>query len=286
MKDHPWKRVMRVLLSVAILVFSLAVWHFTVAAGPAAGAEGESIPILMYHKVNPDPETGNLGLRVTPADFDQQMRYLFAQGYSTVSLGDVRDFLAGLKALPPKPVVITFDDGYRDNYTCALPILEKYHFKATFFIVVNSIGGINSFDRGIQPVNQMAGWSELRDMAARGMDIGSHTLTHPRLAECRPAEAARQIKESKLALERGLGLPVHYFSYPHGSCNAAVKKMVEEFGYTAATSTQAGLIAPGSDVYALKRVYVTGQMSQKRFIRELTRGVKKEDNATNGIEIL
>ena len=287
MKNHPWNRALRIFLAAAMLLVSLAAWHFSVAAGPASGAEGgDGIPILMYHKVNPDPEAGSLGLRVTPADFDRQMRYLYEQGYSTVSLEDARDFLAGEKNLPPKPVVITFDDGYRDNYTRALPILEKYHFKATFFVVVNTIGGVNSFDRGIQPVNQMAGWPELRDMAVRGMEIGSHTLSHPRLAECSPEEAAKQIKESKLALESGLGLPVRYFSYPHGNFNAAVKKVVKECGYTAATTTRAGLNTPGGDPFDLKRIYVTGQMSQKRFVRAVTGGLKKEYDVTDWSDVL
>lgn len=273
---HGWFGTFCIFLITALLIFVAAAWHFSLTAVPAAGAEGGGIPILMYHKVNSDPETGNLGLRVPPEIFDRQMQYLYNQGYSTVSLGDVCEYLKGEHALPPRSIVITFDDGYRDNYTYAVPILEKYNFKATFFVVSSTVGKVNSFDNIAQPVNQMAGWSELRDMAARGMEIGSHTVSHPRLAEISQEKARYQIKESKLALEKGLGQPVRYFSYPHGSFNAALKKVVEESGYEAATSTLFGLDYPGDDVYALKRICVTGQMSCLKLAREMNRPKKKE----------
>lgn len=259
-------------LAVAVLVLALAAWRVSAGVIPAARAEEPvGVPILMYHKINPDPETGNLGLRVPPSEFDWQMQYLAGQGYHTVSLQDVRDYIKEGKPLPPKPVVITFDDGYKDNYTYALPILEKYGFTATVFVVVNTIGSVNKFDLGVQPVNQMMSWSELRDMASRGIDIWSHTMDHPHLSGLPQDKALYQIKESKAALEKGLGLPVKYFCYPYGSYNQAVKKMVEQCGYEAATTTHQGLAYPSDDIFALKRVYVTGQMSRQKFIRELTR---------------
>ncbi|MHB8984666.1 MAG: polysaccharide deacetylase family protein [Eubacteriales bacterium] len=273
-----------IFLITTLLAFIAAAWHFSFTADHAAGAEGSGIPILMYHKINPDPETGNLGLRVPPEVFDRQMQYLYSQGYHTVSLGDVREYMTGERILPPKSVVITFDDGYRDNYTFALPILEKYNFKATFFVVTGTVGKVNSFDNSIQPVNQMAGWSELRDMAARGMEIGSHTVSHPRLTELSPEKALYQIKKSKLALEKGLGQPVRFFSYPHGCYNAAVEKIVEESGYEAATSTLPGLDYPDNDVYALKRICVTGQTSCLKLLKELNRAKRKEIQILKTIE--
>lgn len=272
-----------VFLAVAMFLLPAA-WSFYAGVIPSARAEGpRGVPILMYHKVNPDPETGNLGLRVPPSEFDRQMKYLHEQGYQSVSLQEVRDFITGGKPLPPKPVVITFDDGYRDNYTYALPILEKYGFTATVFVVVNTIGKVNVFDLGVQPVNQMMNWSELRDMADRGITIGSHTMDHPHLADVPPEKALYQIREAKAALEKGLGFPVKYFCYPYGSHNQAVKKMVEESGYEAATTTRPGLNYYGEDIFALKRIYVTGQMSQQKFIRELSKGRPAPDTG-NGFE--
>ena len=271
-----------IVLAVASLVVALTSWHFYTGDIPAAQAGSPAgIPILMYHKVNPDPQTGKLGLRVTPSEFEWQMKYLREEGYHSVSLGDVRDYIREGKPLPPKPVVITFDDGYRDNYTYALPILEDYGFTATVFVVVNTIGKENLFDRGVQPVNQMLNWSELRDMASRGVTIGSHTMDHPHLAD-QPAEVARyQIKESKAALEKGIGQPVKYFCYPYGSYNMMVKRIVEESGYEAATTTRSGLTCPSDDVFALKRIYVSGQMNRQKFIREITKAIKTIDIQNN-----
>jgi len=259
-------------LAVVLLVLALVTWRLSAGVIPVARAEGSvGIPILMYHKINPDPETGNLGLRVPPSEFDWQMQYLFSQGYHSVSLQEVKDYIKEGKPLPPKPVAITFDDGYRDNYTYALPVLEKVGYTATVFVVVNTIGKVNRFDLGVQPVNQMMNWSELRDMASRGIAIGSHTMDHPHLSEVAPEKALYQIRESKSALEKGLGQPVKYFCYPYGSYNQIVKKAVEECGYEAATTTHQGLAYPSDDVFALRRVYVTGQMSHQKFIREITR---------------
>lgn len=258
---------------IAALVLFLASWRFYAGGVPPAGAEeSPAVPILMYHKVNPDPETGNLGLRVPPSQFDRQMRYLFEQGYQAISLQEVKDFVVEGKPLPPRAVAITFDDGYRDNYTYALPILEKYGFTATVFVVVNTIGKINQFDLGVQPVNQMMSWGEIREMAARGITIGAHTMDHPHLTDLAPEKALNQIMESKVALEKGLGLPVKYFCYPYGSHNADIKKMVEDCGYEAATTTRQGLNHISDDVFALKRIYVTGHMSLQRFAREVNRG--------------
>lgn len=259
-------------LAVVILVLGLVAWRFYAGAIPPAQAQGSSgIPILMYHKVNPDPATGNLGLRIPPSEFEWQMKYLSEQGYRSVSLQEVRDYILDGKPLPPKPVVITLDDGYRDNYIYALPVLEKYGYTATVFVVVNTIGKVNEFDLGVQPVNQMMNWSELRDMAARGITIGSHTMDHPHLSELSPDKALSQIRESKESLEKGLGLPVKYFCYPYGSYNQEVKKVVEQYGYEAATTTHQGVAGASDDIFALKRVYVTGQMSHQKFIKEITR---------------
>lgn len=231
------------------------------------------VPILMYHKVNPDPRTGGLGLRVPPDKFDRQMAYLARNGFHTVSLTDVVAHFQEGKPLPPRPVVITFDDGYLDNYTYAFPILKKYNFTATIFVVAGTVGGINSFDvkSKLQPVNQMAGWRELKEMAGYGITIGSHTLDHPHLARVSPAEARRQIKESKQLLEARLGRPVQVFCYPYGSYNQEVARLVKESGYLAAVTTVQGIAGPGCDPFTLKRVRIMGNYDMQEFIMELLR---------------
>lgn len=249
-----------------MLAESLAVYNL-----PEDTSQG--IPILMYHKVNPDPSVGGYGLRVTPRVFERQMRYLKANGYNTISLTDVAGYYQSRKPLPRRPVVITFDDGYLDNYTYAYPILKKYNMTATIFVVANTIGGINDFDykAGRQPPNRMAGWKEIKEMDQGGLTIGSHTLNHPHLAEIDLGEARREIAESKNKLEQGLGRPVTTFCYPYGSYNQSVAQLVRESGYVASVTTEQGLGRKDDGIYTLKRIRVRGDYSQQKFLYELTR---------------
>lgn len=231
------------------------------------------IPILMYHKVNPDPSVGGYGLRVTPRAFEREMRYLKTNGFHTVSLMDLADYYNKGKPLPARPVVITFDDGYLDNYTYAFPILKKYGMTATIFVVADTIGGINSFDYDSrrQPLNRMAGWEEIREMARAGVTIGSHTLTHPHLTEVAPGSARREIEQSKKKLEQGLGSKVEVFCYPYGSYNSLTPRLVRESGYVAAVTTLQGLGRKEDGLFTLRRIRIMGDYSQSKFLHELTR---------------
>lgn len=231
----------------------------------------DGIPVLMYHKIDPDPQTGGFGLRVPPASFDWEMHYLKQNGYHTVNLGDVVDHYQQGKPLPDKPIVVTFDDGYEDNYLYALPILKKYGFTATVFVVADTIGGINEFDYKIhaEPKVKMMNWTEIKAMDAAGITIGSHTLDHPWLTRVSPAEAKRQIAGAKTVLEKGLGKPVEYFCYPHGAYNDAIAKLVQESGYKAATTTNQGLAKAGDNPYELNRVRIMGMYTHQKFISVL-----------------
>ena len=229
------------------------------------------IPILMYHKVNPNPWSGGLGLKVTPQMFEWQMAYLKRNGYHTVSLGDVLDHFEKGKELPPKPLVITFDDGYKDNYQYAYPILRKYSFTATVFVVAGTIGKINEFDvrAKLQPKNPMMNWSEIRELAAGGITIGSHTLSHPHLSQLDLAVAKKEMLKSKEILEQGLRKKVQYFCYPYGDLNASLAKIVKDCGYRAATTTAQGLVMASSNSFQLKRIRIMGHYDSQRFIEEL-----------------
>ena len=231
----------------------------------------KGIPVLMYHKVSPDPHTGGLGLRVPPEDFDWEMQYLKKNGYHAVGLGDVLDYFQQGKALPEKPIVITFDDGYKDNFQYAYPILRKYSYTATVFVVANTIGETNEFDvkKHLQPENKMMDWSEVQSLATGGITIGSHTLTHPYLSQISTEEAMQEIVESKKVLEKGLGKEVQFFCYPYGDYNDAIANMVKEAGYRAATTTQLGLNNPDTSPYLLKRIRIMGLYNHQKFIEEL-----------------
>lgn len=231
----------------------------------------QGIPILMYHKVNPDPSTGGLGLRVPPDKFEWQMKYLRKNGYETVSLEDVMDHFEKGKHLPDKPIVITFDDGYKDNYRFAYPIMKKYGYTGTIFVVSKAIGNTNFFDveKKLQPENKIMDWHEIRELAEAGFTIGAHTVDHPHLAEVPPEVARHQIEESKRALEHGLKKPVEFFAYPYGSYNDTVADLVKQAGYRAAVTTELGLAKADSNPFKLRRIRVTGHYSNEKFIEEL-----------------
>ena len=267
------RRLLFILLLTGIssLLFGVGMFAGGSKNTAAAGDPGE-IPILMYHKINPDPCAGGLGLRVPPAKFAEQMEYLARHGYQTVSLAEAAAWIKGEGKLPARPVVLTFDDGYLDNYQYAFPVLKKYGFTATVFVVAGCAGGTNAFDvrAGRQPENRLAGWPELAEMARSGITIGAHTLDHPRLTEVPPEEALRQIKRSREVIEKKLNRPVLFFSYPYGSYNGEVLRLVKESGYLAAVTTTRGLATRRSNPYALKRIRIMGNYDLKKFISELT----------------
>lgn len=261
---------------VVIILGSILVWeHSTQSIADKPPVEQDEplkgVPILTYHKVNPDRKTGGLGLRVMPADFDWEMHYLKDNGYHSVNLNAVVDHFQKGKKLPDKPFVITFDDGYQDNYRYAYPILKKYGFTATIFVVTKTVGGINEFDYNahIQPKNKMLTWNEIKEMDANGITIGGHTLDHVHLNKINPEEAKRQISESKIILEKELDKDIQYFCYPYGGYNQNVVEMVKESGYLVATTTQLGLVQSVKSPYLLKRICVTGHFDHQRFIEEL-----------------
>jgi len=264
-----------VLLSVLVMLYP--------ASGYAAGDRpsqrvstahfSDGVPILMYHKVNPDPATGGQGLRVHPLEFETQMAYLYCSGYKSISLANLADHSDRGMPLPPRPVIITFDDGYQDNFTYAYPILKKYQMTATIFVVAGTVGDINQFDfgEGTQPLNKMADLHQLKEMARGGITIGCHTMTHPHLAGLKKEEARHEITESKKQLETLLNTPVEFFCYPYGSYDRDTLNMVRESGFRAAVTTQRGLGRYPEEAFALKRIRVRGDYSLVRFLQELAR---------------
>lgn len=199
------------------------------------------VPILAYHQVNDEGSKYSISI----SNFSQQMEYLTQQGYTAVTLAELTDSMAGNGSLPPKPVVITFDDGYRDNFTNALPILEKYGFKATVFVITDKVS---------QP--GYLNWDEIRQMRSQGTEIGSHTHEHLALSELDMPEKIRQVTESKSILEKQLGAPVNVLAYPYGNFDSTLFEILRTAGYKGACTGINGLNKPGGNVYSLKRINV------------------------------
>ena len=197
--------------------------------GPVAATSTEQarVPILVYHIVRPSYPTDTsavITLAHTPEVFNAQMQYLRDAGYHVVSLGALEDYYKHGTPLPTHPIVITFDDGWRDQFVYAFPILVKHHYTATFFIFTNPIGR-----RGFVT------WDNLRAMRDAGMTIGSHSLSHPFLTKTAdPIVLWNEINKSKSIIEKNLGITVTEFAYPFGQYNPAILALVKKAGYTLA----------------------------------------------------
>jgi len=213
------------------------------------------LPIVMYHSVAPEVAKGNL-LTVSADTFDKQMSFLKRHRYNVIRLGSIKDYILGKKKIPGRTIAITFDDGYKDNYTYAFPILKKFNLPATIFIIVSEVGRPDRLS-----------WEQIKEMRDSGLiTFGSHTLTHPFLNSLKSAkDLKKEIYGSKIALEEKLGRPVEIFAYPSGRFNAEVIQEVKEAGYQVAVVTNPGRKIPDNNVLALKRLRLS-ENSRSMFI--------------------
>ena len=213
--------------------------------GHAADVEPLYAPILMYHHVGA-PRPGRFN--VSPAQFAEQLKWLRDQGYRSVSIDDIAAALQGGPPLPPNPIAITFDDGWRNQYDIALPILSEFGFKATFFVVSGWVG------RG----STLMTWRDVRDLRARGHWIGSHSVTHGAAAKQADNVLAYEVIQSRYAISRELGGPPTVYAYPSGSVDGRAEALTRAAGYTAAVAVPANPRQRASQLYRLNRIEVRG----------------------------
>jgi peptidoglycan/xylan/chitin deacetylase (PgdA/CDA1 family) len=230
-------------------------------AGAVDGEDERTLRVLMYHKVNdfrPNPTT------VPTEVFAEQMALLGELEYTPVSLGDVRDYYVGDKPLPPGAVLITFDDGYRDNLENALPILRRHGYPAVIFVPIGFLDGDRPLPheealRRLGVHNETVGWDELAELEAGGVRVESHGIGHRPVAELEPAEAAREIALSKLRLEERLGREVEAYAFVKGSLadyRPEHVSLVQQAGYALGFTSVSGANGPGSDRFRLRRYNV------------------------------
>ena len=150
----------------------------------------DSVPILMYHAVAENPTAATLRLSVTPRSFDEQVGFLVGRGFTGMTFSDLAEAFETGQALPQRPVVLTFDDGYADFAQTASPILRRYDFPATVFVTSGWIADAGSNAAGA-PLGRMLSWAQVRELAAAGIEIGAHSHSHPELDQLADAVAAR-----------------------------------------------------------------------------------------------
>ncbi len=210
--------------------------------------------VLLFHDVSPDLEGKFPGNTLSPDRFQQLMRRLAKAGYTGVSARDWWDAHHGGPALPRKPVVITFDDGYSSITDHALPVLRSLGFRATVFIVTNRIGGINEWDSEWRKLPLMDA-DQIRYWAALGIEFGSHSARHRDLTQMTPHELEQDISLSKDELSNLLQTRVTSFAYPWGRQNPTVRRIVGRT-FPLAFSTQRGLLRTGADLLQCCRIEV------------------------------
>jgi len=240
------KIIKRALITSMVLVLvSSAVYFFWLSPR-------YTVPILMYHHFGNEEST----LFVTPENFSRQMDYLKRRNYHVISLTELVRGIESNKKFPHNTVVITMDDGYKDNYTCAYPVLKKYGFPATIFIIPGRMKTENGF----------MSWQDVKSVLRDKILIGSHTQNHVFLPSVKEKSVLwDEIKGSKNEIENMTGTRVDHFCYPIGFYTDEVKKVVEEAGYMSACSTNRGGYRFNEDVYQLNRVKVTNSDTNKPF---------------------
>ena len=205
-------------------------------------ANGTKVIVLNYHKI----DNMNISLSVLPKDFEAQMKYLKENNFHTITPDELYSALSGSTELPENPVLITFDDGYEDNYVYAYPILQKYGFKGTIFVITSFL------DKNMK---NYVTWEQAEEMEASGtISIQSHTVTHSSMTELSDEQLRHELADSKQAIESHLNKPIHFIAYPTGTYNLHIAQLVKEAGYDGAFTIKYGSVNKGSNIYALERV--------------------------------
>ena len=214
--------------------------------------EAVNVPILMYHYVSEMPADADVyrrDLTVTPDRFEAQLLYLKEEGYTTVTLADIYETLTAGKPLPPRPIVLSFDDGYKDAYTHVLPLLLEYGFVGEFFVLAT-------------PAHYEAphylSWNDMKEMADAGMSMQAHGRDHLELTNRSYEFLVYQILGSREAVEAHTGQPVRFFCYPSGRHDADARAVVASAGYWGAVTTAWGTELRLDNRYAWPRIRIKG----------------------------
>jgi peptidoglycan/xylan/chitin deacetylase (PgdA/CDA1 family) len=228
----------------------------------------KSSVILNYHSVHPAHKFATL-----PDDFLTQMRYL-KNNFTVISLSDFYDMRAGTKALPVKSAMITFDDGFRDNYEYAYPVLKELGLPATIFLATGFVNGDVDITAGWKDYNGLdhLDWSQVKEMSENGIHFGAHTHSHPILTEISLNEVEQEIIQSKKMLKNKLGKPPKHFAYPLGQSktfNSLIMDLLKKHDYNLACSTIWGTRNENTNMYALQRIRIDNCDSLKDFIAKI-----------------
>lgn len=236
--------------------------------------QSNRIPILMYHSVSDAVQEGihpYYRTVTTPAVFERQIRYLREHGYKSISPAEAAQLMDSDRRISGRPVAITFDDGFRDFYTNAFPVLQKYGFNAIVYLPTAYIGAAPKQFNGVECLT----WNQVRELKAAGTEFGSHTVTHPHLRSVDNAQVHHEVRASKVMIEQELGAEVNSFSYPYAfpemdrTFTRNLRHMLEEEGYENGVSTIIGTADTAGDRYFMRRLPVNSCDDERLFRAKL-----------------
>ena len=210
------------------------------AAKVTVQEDTRTVMVLNYHKVVDE----HMSLSVPLADFEQHMKWLKEYGYTSITPEELYDFIVNGGELPERPVLITFDDGYKDNYTNAYPIMKKYGFKGTIFVVTGFLGVYDNYMT----------WEQAKELSDNGFSIESHTYSHKSMTEASDEEISKELTKSRDTIRNKLGIEADFMAYPTGTYNLHIAELVQKAGYKGAFTIKYDNVSRESNVYALERV--------------------------------
>ncbi len=224
------------------------------------------LPILMYHQVlEEEPKLAKFNLHVLTQDLEKQLQFLKRKGFETITFEDLLK-----KRIPKKPIILTFDDGYENNYDHLFPLLKKYDMKAVIYILADRKAKTNYWDlpEG-EAEHQLLRPDQILEMQRSGLvEFGSHSINHVRLNTLKKAAIEKEVAGSKKILEQFLKKPVHSFAYPYGNFNEEIKAITRTAGYTFGLTVKHGPTRFGGDLMEIKRVHMFPHTTMFDFLKK------------------
>lgn len=222
------------------------------------------IPILLYHHILDNFPENEKSFCVTASQFERQMQYMHKKGYKSVSFDEI-------DKKNKNSFIITFDDGYENIYLNALPILKKYNFTATIFLVSECLGKTNTWDKENKiNIHKILTKDQINEMLKAGFSIGSHSKTHSHMLSIKYPDVISEMKESKAQLEKVFNTLIQVFSYPFNEFNKQIKLAAKEAGYKYACAISSTGKSVTEDSYELRRIYIKGTDTMFDFKRKVS----------------
>ncbi len=228
-------------------------------------ASRSPFPILMYHSVSSAASRGFRPFTVSPEKFEEHIRFIRESGYRSWTVSGLMEALKQDKRHAQNAVLLTFDDGFEDFHSAALPVLMRHGVTATLYVTAGYAGGSSEWLSGCgEAARPMLSWKQIGEISALGIEIGAHTMTHPALDRIPKSRAREEIRGSKSAIEDRLRTEVQSFAYPYGFYNEVIQGLVEDAGYESACAVRYAMSSAADDRFALSRHIVRHGTDRKQ----------------------